>query len=167
MHMVWIIIKVWQKPGCEMERRLRTANDALRLDIFVEIGLDEREPLFDTALDVSSTITNISNHWEWDLLASVPEQLMTMMQTYTVEISTDLHRLHRRFSGLACRAPSHRAERIYLRESTHAESRWSWYDQDGSASQKSRPECRLSSFDRSGHCCLVDGQALSHPSLMS
>jgi len=44
------------------KEEVRTAHHSLRLDEFVEVGLDEGEPLLDTSFDVSPTIPDISYH---------------------------------------------------------------------------------------------------------
>jgi len=51
------------------ESELRTGNNALRLNILVKVGLDKGEPLLDAAFNISSTITNVSNHFERELSA--------------------------------------------------------------------------------------------------
>jgi hypothetical protein len=39
-----------------------TGNLSLRLNVFVEVGLNKREPLLDTAFNITSTLSNIAEH---------------------------------------------------------------------------------------------------------
>jgi len=53
-----------------------TCHKPLRLHVFVEVWLDKGEPLLDTAFDVTTTISDISNHWATYQKISQEERLI-------------------------------------------------------------------------------------------
>lgn len=50
-----------QKTGSK--KRVHTCNESLGLDVFDEIRLDEREPLFDASFNVATALSNVSLHF--------------------------------------------------------------------------------------------------------